>query len=161
MVPKMIVHIRDQNVEDHPPVEFHSIRFRECTVLGQHIDQLRVATAVAVLQSHHRQCRQKGYPRVPIPVETPRQQHALAGYPHQFVFGRTNASVGRQPQRHRFPNFDAVVVGFPRKFRDGQPAEPVRHRDLGARTAEGRPGGEDRPQVLLGFLVPSDSFGDL
>ena len=64
-------------------------------------------------------------------------------------------------QRDGLPDFDAVVVGLLRKFRDREPAMLIDHGRLRPRAAERRTRREDHLQILIGLLVAQNPFGDL
>lgn len=57
MVAQVIVDIGNQHVEDDAPIEGMSVGLPLRTMLRKSVNDLRVATALTVLGTHHRHCR--------------------------------------------------------------------------------------------------------
>src|SRR5215467_1001833 len=72
-----------------------------------------------------------------------------------------DSSALSQSESNLFPGFDAVVIGFLRKLRDGEMAVLVDDGRLRTSTAQGRSRCEDELEILVGLFVAQDAFGDL
>ena len=105
-------------------------------MLGQSIDDLGIAAALAILGARHRHRRQEGLPDRAIAVEASGQHDLLAGDIDQLVARRGDAGLVGQSQSDLLPCLHAVVVGFLGELGDGEMAMLVDNRSLGSRSAK-------------------------
>ena len=75
--------------------------------------------------------------------------------------GVGDTGVRSQSQGDLLPGLHAVVIGLVGKLRDGEMAVLVDDRCLGARAAQSGSRPKDKLEILVRFLVPENSLGDL
>ena len=158
MVPQVIVDVRYHHIEHHPPVQTERVSFGVRSVLGQCVDDFRVAAGLAISRAGHRHGRQKRDPRRTRPIEPAGKQHGLAIGSRNVLVSRRQITSWSSSKGHLLPHFDTVLVGIPREFCDREATLSVDNRRLGPRTTERRTRGKYELQVVVGFLVPEDAL---
>ena len=56
VVPHVVVGVRDQDTEHHPPRQRLHVGFRRCAVLSQCVDEFHIAARLIVFRSDHAHC---------------------------------------------------------------------------------------------------------
>src|SRR3546814_17391589 len=85
----------------------------------------------------------------------------LSRHLDQFVVRGGDAGLVGKSQGNLLPDFHAVFVGLLGKLRDEKISVLIDDRGFRPRAAAGCAGGEDELKVIVGFLVPENSPGDL
>lgn len=114
MIAQMVVDIRDQNIENHAPIEGLGVSLSLSTVSCKGVHDFRVTPAFSVSGAHHRHCGQERNTCDTVTVETLREKDRLARDMDQFVSWGSNASLSGQSQGDLLPGgeFEKLLFLF-------------------------------------------------
>ena len=130
-------------------------------MLGQRVDQFRVASMVAIGGAEHRHGGEKWEAPHIRAIEPAREKHRLAGDLDKLVGWDDDARPRGELERDRFPGLDAVVIGLSRGLGDIEPSVAIDDRGFRASAAQGRARGEDHLEIFVRLFAAQEALGDL